>query len=461
MSERRSAFSLGRRLLVAQIGVITLVWLATAAYSYFDARHEVSELLDGHLAQSASLLLAQSDEGLEEIELERAPALHKRGRRVVFQVWERGRILRLHSANAPERRLSARDDGFSDEVIAGKGWRVFSGWDARRRYLVQVGERDEARREIAAGIATNLLVPLVPALPVLGFFAWISIKRALRPLHGIGRELDARRPDDLAPLRVSDVPAEVAPLVRGLDALFGRVSRMIGNERRFTADAAHELRTPLAGLKTQAQVALGATADAERRHALDNLIAGCDRASRLVEQLLTLARLDPEQFSGRHVACDLRAIARQAIAEVAPAALAKSIEVELADGGGAVPVDGYPALIGVLVRNLVDNAVRYSPSGGAVRVEASARDGAAVLAVTDEGPGIPAAERGKVGQRFYRVLGTGESGSGLGLSIVCRIAELHGASVALEPGPGGRGLRVSVAWPSRFPESDPERSRSA
>ncbi len=448
MDDRSRPFSLRRRLLLALLGAITLVWVAAAAYTYFDARHEIDELLDAHLAQSASMLVAQAGHELEEIDLEHAPQPHERGRRVAFQIWGRDGTLHLHSTNAPQVRLSAREEGFADAVIDGKGWRVFSTWDSERRFLVQVGERDKIRGEIAASVATNLLAPLLLALPVFALFVWFSIARALRPLAALGAQLEARQPDNLAALRLDGAPSEVAPLVLSLNALFGRIGRLIENERRFTADAAHELRTPLAALKTQAQVARGAAADAERRRALDNVIAGCDRAARLVEQLLTLARLDPEQFKGRREACDLRALAQQAIAELAPAALSRDIEIELAEGGPAA-LDGYPVLLGILLRNLLDNAIRYSPGRGTVRVEVAGAGSETRLTVTDEGPGIAPEERAKVGQRFYRILGSGESGSGLGLSIVRRIAEIHGATVALDAGPAGSGLRVTVRFGHR------------
>lgn len=439
------AYSLRQRLLAALLGAIALVWLATAVYSYFDARDEINELLDAHLAQSASLIVAQTAHELEEIDTEHAPQLHKRGRGVVFQIWERGVTLRLRSANAPRERLAARDEGFSDVTVDGRGWRVFSGWDAKRRYLIQVAERDSARREIAQGIATNLLAPLLLALPVLGLFVWFSIARALRPLRALGQQVEERRPENLGALAVDDAPAEVAPLVHSLNALFERVGRLIESERRFTADAAHELRTPLAALKTQAQVARGAADDGERRRALDNVIAGCDRATRLVEQLLTLARLEPGLTRRRAEPCDLRALAQQTIAELAPAALSRKVEIELAEGG-AVRTEGYPDLLSVLLRNLVDNSIRYCPGGGTVRVEVAGAGDTASISVTDNGPGIAPEERAKVGQRFYRILGTEESGSGLGLSIVRRIAEIHRAAVTLEEGPGGKGLRVTVVF---------------
>jgi two-component system sensor histidine kinase QseC len=440
-------YSLKGRLLAALLGAVALVWLATAVYSYFDTRHEINELLDAHLAQSASLIVVQLGHELEELDLEHAPQLGEHSRRVAFQIWERGGVLRLHSLNAPSARMSPVEQGYSRARIDGKGWRVFSTWDDGHQFLVQVGERDEAREEIAAGVARNMLVPFAFALPALGLLAWLVIARALAPLRALGREVEARAPDSLGPLAAEDAPAEVVPLVRSLNALFGRVGGLIGRERRFTADAAHELRTPLAALKTQAQVARGATDDAERSRALDNVVAGSDRAARLIEQLLTLARLEPDQLKEQARPCDLREIARGVVADLAPAALARGTEIEF-DAEAAARIEGHPELIAVLLRNLVDNAVRYGPAGGSVRVELRG----ASLSVIDQGPGIPPQERARVGERFYRLPGTEPSGSGLGLSIVERIAAIHGARVALEEGANGKGLRVTVAFPAREPD---------
>ena len=441
-----AAYSLKRRLLLGILAAVALVWLATAAYSYLEARHEINELLDAHLARSASLIVAQVGHDLEEIDLEHAPETDRRARRVAFQIWERGASLRLHSADAPQTRLSPREEGYSNARIGGRTWRVFSVWDARRRYLVQIAERDETRREIAAGIAANLLVPLLVALPVLALFVWLSIGRALTPLNRLGQQLERRKADSLGALTAADAPSEVVPLVRSLNALFERVSRLVENERRFTADAAHELRTPLAALKTQAQVALGAAEENARRHALENVLRGCDRATRLVEQLLVLARLDPDHAASAVEPCELSALARQVIGELAPAALAQNVEVELA-ASAPVSILGHPDLLAVLLRNLVDNAVRHSPSGGNVRVDVARAGNAARVTVTDEGPGIAPDERAKIGRRFYRILGAGHAGSGLGLSIVRRIAEIHAADLTFEDPVTARGLRVVLEFP--------------
>jgi two-component system sensor histidine kinase QseC len=445
MTEGGRCLSIRRRLLLGLLMTTLLTWAGTIVFSYRDTRHELNELLDAYLAQSTSLLIVQLGREVDEVDTEHAPALHRYSRKVVFQVWERGTELRLHSVAAPNTHLSNQLEGFSDTAVGGQAWRVFSAWDSHHRYLVQVAERREVRDELARGIAENLLRPLWVSLPVLGVIIWLAVSRGLRPLTVIKAEVEARHPNNLAPLDSSAVPTEVVPLVQALDRLFARVRDSLDHERRFTADAAHELRTPLAGIKTQAQVARGTTGDEERRRALDNVLAGCDRAAHLVDQLLTLARLDPGQLQ-RHDLCDLRGLARATVAEIAPSALDKGVDLQLVDGPG-LDIAGDQDLVRILMRNLIDNAVRYGSRGSTVLVSVAARNGRAEFAVGDQGPGIPVAQRQLVWQRFYRVTGTGETGSGLGLSIVKRIADLHGAETSLSEGEEGRGLRVSVLFP--------------
>lgn len=301
------------------------------------------------------------------------------------------------------------------------------------------------RNEVAAEIAGQLLKPILFALPALAVLLVIAIGLALAPLRQLARDVAARAPDRLDPLPVETLPTEVAPLVIRLNSLFSGINRARQNERRFTADAAHELRTPLAALKAQAQVALASVDAVERQRALNQILAGCDRATHLVQQLLTLARLDPHASGSQAQTCDLHALAGAAVAEAAQFAWSKKVEIDLAEGP-AVELAGHAGLISILLRNLVDNAIRYSPEGGSVHVRAACDGAEATLTVTDQGPGIPAGERDKVGQRFYRILGSGETGSGLGLSIVKQIAELHGASISLDEGKQGAGLSVTVRF---------------
>jgi two-component system sensor histidine kinase QseC len=434
------------RLLVGVLGAVALVWLVTAIVSYRDARREIDELLDAHLAQAAALLVAQASHELHEIETEHAPELGRYERRVAFQVWERGRTLRVHSADAPNERLSAQAEGFSDVDIAGRRWRVFSTWADKRRALIQVGEERSGRDRLAAAIAANLLMPMALALPVLGLLVTLAVRWGTRPLAVLRTQVVQRDPDNLAPLEVRDPPAEIAPLVASLNRLLDRVRASIEGERRFTADAAHELRTPVAAVRAHAEVARAATDDAERRAALDGILLGCDRAAHAIDQLLTLARLDPGDAGGRHEPCDLRAVAKDVLADLAPAAVAKGVDIELTTGPPAT-IAGNRGLLGVLVRNIADNAIRYSAPGGSVRVDVVPDAAAVRLVVTDQGPGIAPSHREALGQRFYRVPGSRETGTGLGLSIVKRVAELHRAGVEFRDGPGGRGLSVIVTFP--------------
>lgn len=439
--------SLRRRLLFLLSGTVLAAWLATAVFTYFDARKEIGEMLDAHLAQSAGLIAAQLEHELDDDHESTVPRQYKHERKIAFQVWDKKGRLLLRSSSAPETRLQGRSEGYGDAEIDGKRWRIFSRWDESRHYLVQVGERYELREELAESVASHLLHPLYFALPALALLIWLAVGAGLAPLAGIAREVARRAPDNLAPLDAGNAPREISPLIAALNALFDRLRTSLEQERRFTADAAHELRTPLAAVKTQAQVALGATSDAERGRALANVVSGTDRASRLIEQLLVLARLDPQTALPSGQAVDLRALAQQGVAEIAPAAAGKGVEVGLAPGDAA-PVAGDAVLLAVLLRNLLDNAVRYTPAGGEVDVSLRRAPDAVTLVVADNGPGIPESERGKAFDRFHRILGSGEEGSGLGLSIVRRIAELHRAEVALAEGPGGRGLQVEVTFPA-------------
>jgi two-component system sensor histidine kinase QseC len=439
--------SLRRRVLVLALSAVALVWLASAVYAYFDARHEANEILDGYLAQSAALIAAQATGDFDEFEVEHAPQMHRYARRLAFQVWDRGRVLRLHSANAPDGRMSDREEGFGDVVIDGSPWRVFSSWDHGRKVLVQVGEERRARDSVAKSIGLGLLTPMLVALPLLALLLWWAVAGGLRPLRVLGEEVRRRDPGNLAPLAADAPPAEVAPLLDSLNHLFARVSNSMTRERQFTADAAHELRTPIAALRTQAQVAQHATTDAARDKALRQVLAGCDRAARLVDQMLTLARLDPARDAPPVEACHVAGIARATLADVAPAAGEKGVDVELV-ADDAVTVAGDAALLGVLLRNLVDNAVRYGVAGTRVDVSIARRDGTVELRVADSGPGVPASELARLGERFHRVEGTTETGSGLGLSIVRRIAEVHGATVSFHAAETGTGLVVLVRFPS-------------
>ncbi|MFA6903422.1 MAG: ATP-binding protein, partial [Gallionellaceae bacterium] len=446
--DMRQHASLKQRLLALILGVIALVWLGATAFTYLDAREEFDEVLDAHLAQAAALLLVQTTHDLDELETEQVPMLHKYSRRVAFQVWEEGQRLVLHSANAPQQPLAEIENGFSDRTLDGKRWRVFSSRDESGTYLIHVAESADVRDELAADIAGNLLRPLLFSLPLLAILLWVAVARGLQPLATLAREVERREPENLAALDTSAAPREVLPLIERLNRLFARIAVSLQKERSFTADAAHELRTPIAAIKAQTQVARMAASEAERRHALDNALLGCDRASRLITQLLTLARVDTLDRSAME-ACQLKDIAAETIADLAPSALEKGVQLELlaaAEADATVP--GNPELLRVLLRNLLDNTILHTHGGTTVQVNISREQKMFCLSVSDNGPGIPEAERSKVLDRFYRPLGTQASGSGLGLSIVKRIAEVHNATLQILAMSEGSGLTVKVCFGS-------------
>ena len=437
--------SVRRQLLLLLLTVVCVAWSAAALFSFRDARHEVSEVLDAHLAQTASLVRAQWTGRDEEIDTEHAPMLHRYNRRVLFQVWEDDTRLRLHSVNAPDTPLSTMRDGFSEAEIGGSRWRVFSTWNSRDRVLVQVAEQLRDRDELATAIARNFVLPLAIALPVLALGILVAVGRAIRPLTAVNQQVAKRTADNLAPLDVAGAPSEIGALVSNLNALFERVQSLIQQERRFTADAAHELRTPIAAIRAQAQVARGAAIPGERTHALDSVIAGCDRAARLMEQMLTLARLQPDSVSFESASVDVGAVLRDTIAELTRDALAKRIDIGLSPHE-PVFVSGDAGLLGILFRNVIDNAIRYSPTDTKVDVEVSATGALAGIQVSDAGPGIPDAERANIGQRFHRMSGGDAPGSGLGLSIVRRIIDLHGGTMRLDTSRSG-GLQATITLP--------------
>jgi two-component system, OmpR family, sensor kinase len=442
--------SVRRQLLVLLLTAVSVAWIIAATISFRDARHEVAEVLDAHLAQTASLISVQRDgderEDEDEVDTEHAPVLHRYGRRVMFQVWRNGTTLGLHSQHAPDTPLSTVRDGFSDATIGGTRWRVFSTWDARSRVLVQVAEQNYERDELATAVARNFVVPLAITLPMLGLVIWVAVGRATQSLTHVNQQVASRSADNLTPLDVADAPSEIGALVTSLNQLFERVHGLIEQERRFTADAAHELRTPLAGIRAQAQVALGATGDAERAHALDGVVAGCDRAAHTVEQMLTLARLAPDAVSFEPTPVELAAVLKGTISDLAPATLAKGMDIELTHQQ-QVLVSADRGLLAILFRNLIDNAIRYSPPSTKVDVEIETANSEALVRITDAGPGISADERANIGRRFYRAPGTQAPGSGLGLSIVQRILELHRGRMHLDAPSTGSGLQVTVALP--------------
>ena len=434
-----------------------------SAKGYFDARREVNELLDAQLAQSARALLDLSSHelyeqlafnaGVKAPHKDFRPQIHPYEQHVAFQIWSTGGNLAVRSPSAPETPLVDVDNQFLDRMIGTERWRVFAVADAERGVQVQVGEHYEQRDALSNEVAARLLTPLFVSVPLIVIMIWIWIGRALRPLNKVADEIRQREPENLQPVTTDGVPLEAKPMVDALNALLDRVHIAYDNVRLFTANAAHELRTPLAALKVHSQVALRAEKSEERLAAIQRVERGVNRATSLVEQLLTLTRLEPEAAASAKEEVQLHDLAEELIAELAPAAIKKGIEVSLDDADCCV-VSGNPGMLGVLVRNLVENAIRYTPASGRVDVSLVSVDGTVRLRIADSGPGIPEAERDKVFGRFYRSPEhegeNKENGTGLGLAIVERICELHRARIALGESVF-HGLQVDVFF-SKYPE---------
>jgi len=429
-------------LLGGTIAVLVAVLGGAAWVAYEAGQDEAEELFDARLATSARVLEALVARQLETATvaapivialpepLERldddvtSPLGHYYETKIAFQVRDESGRLLARSASAPETPLAPLLAGFSTQAT----WRVFSLRSGR--VWVQAAESDDARDEMSGKLAWAAILPLLAGIPVVLLLLSLLIRYGLAPLSQLAARIAAREPGSVAPLRLSRTPEEIAPVLEALNGLLARVQAALERERRFTADAAHELRTPLAALQVHAQNAARAGSDAERRESLERMLAGLQRTTRLAAQMLALSRASAPRAA--FAALSLEKLVREAAGQ-----LGLPVEIH-----GDIVVSGDRDQLLSLVTNLLDNALRHG--GGKVRVELAGT----TLAVLDEGSGIPEAERERVFESYYRVPGAAGAGSGLGLAIVREIAAQHGARVEIGAGPGGRGTRVSVIFAS-------------
>ena len=420
------------------------VWLLVLASTWWKTSHELSELLDAHLAQTATVLAAQAGHDDDDFTVD--PVLHKYQAKVAFQIWHDQELLG-QSARAPERQLMPLGvRGFTDQTINGEHWRVFSTQGHEPDVWVMVAEQSSARREILLAGLQSAVGPVLIGLPVLALLIGWLVMRALAPLRLLGRTVARRHAQALQPLQ-TDVTgmSEVQPLVQALNHLFSQVQEHIESERRFTADAAHELRTPIAAIRMQAQVVQGASDKIEREQALQAVLQGCDRATHLVAQLLDLARLDAQTSGETLVSTDVIEPTRQLLAELIPEALEHGGRIDLL-GPDRLMLRTDPVRLAVVLRNLVDNALRYG--GADTQVQVRWQSEPCMLEVQDAGPGMSQEQMQRLGDRFFRADSSRE-GSGLGWSIIRRIAQREGLQVQVDRSPALGGLRVRLLWPSQ------------
>jgi len=424
------------RVLLALLGMLAVTALVMGGLTYRNVLAETEALFDYQLRQMA---LSLRDQG--EIAPAQANTLNDEQLDFVVQIWTAdGRVIyppRLRS-DLPTRALL----GFADIAVQGTTWRTFSVATGDR--VIQVAQPLQIRQKLAADAALRSVSPLFLIAPVLALLLWWLAARALAPLQRLTDGVKARDEQSLQPLPMAGLPDEVAPLVAALNGLLQRLGDSLGAQRAFVADAAHELRSPLTALKLQMQLVLRAPDDAARGDAARALTQGIDRAARLVEQLLTLARAEPGATTAVHASVDLSELVRAAVAETVPFATARGTTLELM-AATPVTLQGDAAALTALARNLADNAVRYAPTGSRVEVRVFDDAGVPTLQVDDAGPGIAPTDRERVFDRFYRHAAGDEPGTGLGLAIVRSVAERHGAEVILGNSSLG-GLRVLVRF---------------
>ncbi|MEP7182092.1 MAG: ATP-binding protein [Betaproteobacteria bacterium] len=427
-------------------GLAVAVVVATIA-TYLRAKDEANGIFDYQLRQMAASLT-----GIP-LAAGGPPGAAPGADALVVQVWD-GNGVQVYLSE-PQRQLPQYAQLGFNTVDTGSGaWRVFSTLAGGQ--VIQVAQPMSVRRELAASMALRTILPLVAVVPFLALVVWVSIARGLAPLTRVTAALGQRSSRSLDPLPEAGLPAEVEPLVAALNGLLGRLDRALASQRAFIADAAHELRTPLTAVHLQAQLVERADTDADRHAALATLTRGLLRVTHLVEQLLALAREEPDVAVRPFAPVDLAALARSVVGEYAPIASVSKHDLGLERFDTAV-VDGDGDGLRTLLSNLIDNALRYTPAGGRVDVAVLRRGADVALSVRDSGPGIPAAERARVFDRFYRAPSattTDLAGSGLGLAIVRRVADRHGAEISLGPGivDGAReGLGVTVVFPAAPP----------
>lgn len=457
--------SLSGRLRWMIVIVLVAVLLPLGLYSYWRTLKETHELLDGRLAQSARTLdvliqrtsidaLRKPEQGLLIVPTFglQAEEQQMHGRtyetEVGYQVFDLKQRLRLTTANFARLPLPlAPVSGFENYYFEGYGWRVFTLIDDAGGVMIRTGERDDSRRSITHAMWLDLGLPTLLGLPILALLVGWAVKRGLLPLQRLTQALGSRAPGSRQPIQLERAPQELQPVVGALNAQLERLEDALERERRFSADVAHELRTPLASTMIHLDNAFATQMLPDTKAALSSAQSGLARLARRIEQLLALARLEAGVAAGLRQDVDLVAIAMNVIDDLAPLLGEGGVDFAFVEHDESLKLPGYEAALAALLRNLIENAMHHVPYGGQVQLLMHRTGKTIVIDVVDNGAGIPAERRASVFARFHREASSSGDGYGLGLSIVQRAAELHGASIALLDSPMGKGLLVRVIIP--------------
>lgn len=452
--------SIRRRTVTLIIGLLLTGLAVLSVFNLHDSNHEIAEVYDAQLAQNARLLqgvmrmpLASQDhsslyQAFNQALSEAKPRVdgHPYESKIAFQVWNPGGEMLVHTASAPSFAAPSTQPGFSDVVdVNNHHWRAFVLQDPQNGLRIWVGERHDVRADLVDRIVRHTLWPNVLGSLVLAAMAWLAIGWGLKPLANMAQTLRARHSGSLEPLQLTPLPSELEPMQAALNRMLAQIQEVLGRERRFIADAAHEMRTPLAVLRVHAQNLLEAGTEQERRESLEFLISGVDRTSRLVNQLLTMARLEPKYNSPPLQRIELGETVRNSLAQLTPWLLSKHLELAFEDSEQLHYVMASSTAIDIALGNLITNAANFSPKNGVITVRLTQVDGICHLRVEDQGPGIDEADQARLFERFYSR--NNAQGAGLGLTIVNTIATRLGGRITLANRVEG-GLRATLSIPA-------------
>jgi two-component system sensor histidine kinase QseC len=447
LSKNKTEFSLKKIFIKRFFWGALIAWLVLGLASYTTTRHEIDELYDGEMAQTARVLLGvynsrlintQGDTQITSSPFEGGEDYENK---LVFQIWDKNGKLLMRSANAPLEPLSSEAGVFQTRDIFGNEVRTLSMKDPGGGLIVHVGQNIEIRRENATEILESLSYIMIFAFPVFLWLIHKGVNQGTRFLNNLSEKIARRAEDDLSPIETEDIPLEIRGIVEALNKLMSKVSMVLARERQFISDASHELRTPLAGIKAQAQLAL--KDKGHEQAALARIVEGVDRTTRIANQLLTLSGIDAMNELDQTDTIDVGGLVERVVQDMDSEISEKSIRVSICIDTEK-RLTGNEALLYILFRNLIDNAVRYSPPGSELKVVYQYEESALALSVIDQGPGISADQRERVFDRFYRDINIEGEGSGLGLAIARKIADLHQAVIVLGATDSGVGLSAKV-----------------